>query len=111
MIYLQREERLFAGIKEEFIEALKKGLKEIVRTFEEKAAVRDTGSPVHHRQSPEHQVAMAQAKCRRIESIIGEQDWEKDRGRLAMVREECGDAALYLMFISALCSLLEEEAA
>jgi len=109
MIYLKAEREQFERTKKAFADAFKGILEGMWKTFEGKAKVRDVGSPIHHRQSPQEQVGMAKAKCRRLESIMSEDGWEDDPKALALVIEECGDAANYLTFVAALCSLLLAE--
>lgn len=109
MIYLQSEERLFKQTRTTFEGAFRFILESMFRTFTEKGKVRDTGSPIHHRQSPHQQLGIAQAKCRRIESIMSDADWEGDPKALELLMEETCDAANYLGFIGALCSMLLEE--
>lgn len=111
MIYLQSEERAFKETRTSFEGAFRFVLEEMFRTFQAKAKVRDVGSPIHHRQSPQQQLAIAQAKCRRLESIMAVAGWERDDKALGLIMEECGDAANYLTFIAALCSMLVEESA
>ena len=109
MIYLRTEEREFKRTRTDFEGAFRFILEEMFRTFKAKAAVRDTGSPIHHRQSPHQQLGIAQAKCRRIESLMATPEWERDTKALELLMEECCDAANYLGFVGALCSLLLTE--
>ena len=81
------------------------------QVYEEKAAIRDNATPIHHRQAPSAQLGVAQAKCRRLESLMSRQDWHEEGPTLDKIREECGDAANYLMYISALCAMLQKEQA
>ena len=109
MIYLQREKEEFAKTKEEFEEAYRGLLEIMFATFKEKGRTRDTGSPLHHRQSPEGMLSIAQAKGRRIESLLSSERWELTGRHLADVIEECVDASNYLLYIAALCRMLRVE--
>jgi hypothetical protein len=109
MIYLQREQAEFTKTKEEFGEAYTYLLEEMFDTFKKKGATRDTGSPIHHRQSPSGSLSIAQSKCRRIESIISESLWSEAPGPLADVIEECIDVANYVLYIATLCKMLQKE--
>lgn len=111
MIYLQSEEREFKRTRTDFEGAFRFILESMFRTFQEKGAVRDVGSPIHHRQSPHQQLGIAQAKCRRLESLMSVPGWEQDQTALGLIMEECCDAANYLGFIGALCSMLLVELA
>lgn len=106
MIYLKREEAAFALTKKEFEDAYDTLLNRMFETFKTKGATRDTGAPIHHRMSPATMIALAQAKMRRIETIISTANWEKDKNLLNKVVEECGDVANYNLFVAALCLLL-----
>jgi len=107
MIYLQREKEEFARTKEEFEGAYETLLNRMFNTFKKKGETRDTGSPLHHRQSPVGCLSVAQAKCRRIESLLSFEGWETSL--LPDIVEECVDAANYLLYIATLCRMLELE--
>lgn len=109
MIYLKREESEFTLTKRQFEDAYATLLERMFNTFKEKGKTRDTGSPLHHRQSPEGMLSIAQAKCRRIESILSADLWELNGKRLADIIEECVDASNYLLYIATLCRMLEKE--
>lgn len=109
MIYLQREETEFTKTKKEFEEQFYALLERMLSTFKAKGETRDTGSPIHHRMSPATMIALAQAKMRRIETIISTVDWENDINLRSKVIEECGDVANYNLFVAALCLLLAKE--
>ena len=109
MIYLKSELAQFTETKEAFADAFRDALGSMWDTFQAKAKVRDVGSPIHHRYAPRRNLEVAQAKGRRIESLTSVQGWENDPKALASVLEECYDAANYLMFIAALCSMLQAE--
>ena len=109
MIYLKSELAQFEDTKRDFTNAFRKVLEEMFRVFNAKAKVRDVGSPIHHRYAPRRNLEVAQAKGRRIESLTSVQGWERDHEALALTLEECYDAANYLMFIAALCSMLQAE--
>ena len=109
MIYLQEEVEGFERTKNEFEANYKTLLLRMLETFTRKGATRDTNSPIHHRMSPATMIALAQAKMRRIETIISTPKWEKDMALLNKVIEECGDVANYNLFVAALCMMLEKE--
>jgi hypothetical protein len=109
MIYLQHEEAEFTKTKEVFEDAYRALLEKMFNTFKEKGKTRDVGSPLHHRQSPTGMLSIAQAKCRRTESILSMDGWELNSKRLADIIEECVDASNYLLYIAALCRMLEKE--
>jgi len=109
MIYLEREKAEFTKTKKEFEEAYLALTNEMYSTFKEKGKTRDVGSPLHHRQSPVGCLSIAQAKCRRIESLLSLDDWELDGKLLAGLVEECVDAANYVLYIAALSRMLQEE--
>ena len=110
MIYLDREIVEFARTKAEFQDAYLSLTNEMYTTFKTKGATRDTGAPIHHRISPASMVALAQAKMRRIETIISAADWKDDNDLHNKIVEECCDVANYSLFIAALCLMLQEEA-
>ena len=109
MIYLQSETAAFEQVKADFTHQYTQLLHRMLDTFEKKGDVRDTGSPIHHRQSPNSMLSIAQAKCRRIESILSRPEWEERRTSLEDVIEECVDVANYVLYLASLCSLLEGE--
>lgn len=109
MIYLQSEEVVFDQVKAAFAHRYTQLLQKMLDTFEKKGETRDTGSPIHHRQSPYSMLGVAQSKGRRIESILSRPGWEKDRNLLEGVIEECVDIANYVTYVAALCVLLLEE--
>ena len=108
-IYLKREQEEFRKTKEAFEEKYEALLERMYATFKRKGAARDVGAPFHHRQPPQGSLAIAQAKFRRVESLLSIPDWEKRSDSLADIQEECVDASNYLLFIAALCSMLQEE--
>lgn len=110
MIYLKREQTEFTKTKAEFRAAYVEVLEDMLRTFEKKGATRDVGSPIHHRQSPLSMLSIAQAKCRRIESILSTLGWAENPALLAQVRTESLDIANYTVFLASLCSMLGKEA-
>ena len=107
MIYLEREKAEFTKTKEVFEKEYTALLERMFNTFKEKGKTRDAGSPLHHRQSPIGMLSLAQAKCRRVESILSIDDWESQR--LADLIEECTDVANYVLYIAALCQMLKKE--
>ena len=109
MIYLRHEEAEFKKTKEEFEKTYTALLEAMFNTFKEKGKIRDVCSPLHHRQSPAGCLSIAQAKCRRIESIVSEPLWSEAPGPLTDIIEECIDASNYLLYIAALCRMLEKE--
>ena len=109
MIYTRSENREFRDTKTAFTGAYRFILEEMFRTYKAKGESRDVGSPIHHRQSPQHQMAMARMKGWRIESAMSVDGWEGDAKTLEMIMEECGDAANFLVFVAALCSMLLAE--
>lgn len=109
MVYLQSEKEAFEQVKEEFKYSYLALLGVMRDTFEAKGDIRDTGSPIHHRQPPNSMLSIAQAKCRRIEAIISRPGWEERQTSLEDVIEECVDVANYVLYLASLCSLLEKE--
>lgn len=109
MIYLDREITEFERTKTEFEEVYSSLLQRMYDTFKEKGATRDTGAPIHHRSSPMQMLALAQAKMRRIETLISTGGWEEDVDLCSKIVEECGDVANYNLYIAALCLLLKGE--
>lgn len=109
MIYLQREQAEFEKTKEEFEEKYTGLLQMMHDVFREKGRTRDTGSPLHHRQSPVGMLSIAQAKCRRIEALLSSEEQPWTGRHLADIIEECIDAANYLLYIAALCRMLRVE--
>lgn len=109
MIFLEKEKVAFTETKAEFTAAYTTLLERMFDTFKEKGKTRDVGSPLHHRQSPFGMLSIAQAKCRRVESILSRPEWEAHPTLLKDITEECVDAANYVLYIAALCSLLGEE--
>jgi len=111
MIYLKPELEQFEKVKKDFAVALRSVLGEMWDTFNLKGSVRDSTSPIHHRQSPLQMLSTAQAKCRRIESLLGQLAEERTDKTLEGIEEECVDAANYLCYIAAFCKLLQFEQA
>lgn len=109
MIYLKSENEKFNIVKEEFADEYSALLMRMYDTFIAKGKTRDAGSPIHHRQSPTSMLSIAQAKCRRVESILSRPGWEERQTALEDVIEECVDVANYVLYLASLCSLLEEE--
>ena len=109
MIYLQKEREAFAETLEEFEATYIKLLENLLSVFQHRAATRDTDTPIHHRMSPQSMLALAQAKTRRVETLLSSQGTFEEPGRLVKVIEECGDIANYCLYISALCSMLKRE--
>ena len=109
MIYLKAEKRAFEAVKERFGEAYIELLSKMHHTVAAKGEVRDTESPIHHRISPAGQLALAQAKCRRIEALLTKEGFATSHNLLDKTIEECTDAANYLLFIASLCTLLQAE--
>lgn len=109
MIYLQREKEEFTRTKNKFEEQYCALLQRMHDVFQEKGRTRDVGSPLHHRQSPVGCLSIAQAKGRRIEALLSLKGWELSDKLLADVTEECVDAANYVLYIAALCEMLQKE--
>lgn len=110
MIFLEREHEEFARTKEKFREAFETLLENAKTVVAVKGISRDRGSPVHHRMNPMTMLALAQAKGRRIEALMTDgRIWWRDQSQLDKIIEECSDASNYLLFIAALCTMLEEE--
>ena len=109
MIYLEREKADFEKTKTEFEEQYCILLQRMFDTFKAKGETRDIGAPIHHRMSPATMVALAQAKMRRIETLISAADWKEDDNLRNKVVEECGDVANYVLYIAALCKMLQKE--
>lgn len=109
MIYTKTEKEQFEQSKTQFKEYYIKLLERMLRTFDEKAKKRDVGSPIHHRQSPQGMLAIAQAKCRRTDALLSLAGWENDSALLDAMIEECVDGSNYLLYIAALCSMLLAE--
>ena len=109
MIYLRREEAEFIKTKKEFEEGYTALLERMFSIFQEKGKTRDVGSPLHHRQSPVGCLTIAQAKCRRVESILSFDSWELNEKLLADLVEECVDTANYALYIATLAKMLQEE--
>lgn len=109
MIYLRRETEEFTKTKAVFADAYMALLEKMFDTFTEKGKTRDVGSPLHHRQSPVSCLSITQAKGRRIEALLSLEGWERNDKRLADVIEECVDAANYVLYIAALCRMLQKE--
>jgi len=108
MIYTKKEQEQFKLTKARFAKLFTGLLETMLATYERKGQKRDVGSPIHHRQSPSTMLAIAQAKTRRIESILSQPAWEREKSMREAVIEECVDAANYMLYIGALCLLLEE---
>lgn len=109
MIYLKSEVAAFGQVKDEFKYSYIALLGVMRDTFEAKGKTRDTGSPIHHRQSPNSMLSIAQAKCRRVESILSRPGWEERPTQLEDVIEECVDIANYVLYLASLCLLLKDE--
>lgn len=109
MKYLKREVAEFAKTKKEFEEAYTTLLEEMFSIFKKKGKTRDVGSPLHHRQPPVGMLSIAQAKGRRTEALLSLVDWESNSEHLAALIEESVDAANYLLYIAALCLMLQKE--
>ena len=109
MIYLKREREEFQKTKEAFEARYGTLLQLMYDTYEQKGKTRDVGAPFHHRQPPQGSLAIAQAKFRRVESLMSSSEWEQQSDALKAIQEECIDASNYLMFIATLCSLLQQE--
>lgn len=109
MIYLQKEREAFAETLEEFEATYIKLLENLLEVYRHKAATRDAATPIHHRMSPQTMLALAQAKTRRVETLLSSSGTFEEAGRLVKVIEECGDIANYCLYISALCSMLKRE--
>jgi len=109
MIYLQSEKEQFAETKAKFDAAYNYLLQELYNVYAAKGETRDALTPIHHRMSPENMVALAQAKLRRIETLVSQPDWENDKALREKVIEECGDVANYNLYIAALCLMLLKE--
>lgn len=109
MIFLKSERDAFELVKAKFTDKYTELLQAMFDTSKEKGKIRDVNSPIHHRQSPISMLSIAQAKCRRIESILSRSGWEERQPRLEDVIEECVDIANYVLYLASLCSLLLEE--
>ena len=109
MIYLQKEREAFAETLEEFEATYIKLLENLLSVYQHKAATRDSATPIHHRMSPQTMLALAQAKTRRVETLLSLQSTFEGTDRLVKVIEECGDIANYCLYISALCSMIKRE--
>lgn len=109
MIYLQKEREAFAETLEEFEAAYIKLLEYLLEVYQHKGATRDTETPIHHRMSPQTMLALAQAKTRRVETLLSRQDTFEGTDRLDKVVEECVDIANYCLFIATFCSMLTKE--
>jgi len=109
MIYLQQEIQQFIQTKQLFETDYISLLEQMLDTYKNKGAIRDTTSPIHHRMSPMQMLGLLQAKSRRVDSILSEPNWEKQLGLLDKVIEECCDIANYALFTATLCSLLKGE--
>jgi len=109
MTYLKRELEEFARTREEFTAAYTRTLQSMHRIFVERGAVRDETTPVHHRMAPTDQLGVVKAKISRLKSYLAQPAWERDAGLVGEVLEEALDAANYLVYIAALCSMLLEE--
>lgn len=110
MIYLERERKAFEETKREFEAAFTAALEDIFTRFKSKGALRDAGSPIHHRQTPSFQLGVIQAKCHRVNAALEQPGWEHDAKLRAVVIEEAGDIANYALYIAALCLMLDKEA-
>lgn len=108
MLYLKREQEAFEQTQTEFKVAYAALLDRVRKIYGEKSKIRDD-TPIHHRRSPTDMVAMASAKCRRVDSIISMAGWERDPAALKRVIEETLDGANYLLFLAALAKMLGEE--
>jgi len=109
VIYLRKEIEAFTQTKHEFEEAYVSLLERALNIYQANAATRDVGSPIHHRQSPMSMLSLAQAKCRRIEARISDNNWERNKATIPLVIEECVDVTNYVLYIAALCLLLLQE--
>ena len=110
MIYLQKEREAFAETLEEFEATYIKLLENLLEVFRHKAATRDSETPIHHRMSPQTMLSLAQAKTRRVETLMsGHVIWWEEEGLLDKIIEECGDIANYSLYIAALCVMLKGE--
>ena len=109
MIYLGSEKAEFSRTKAEFNGAYKHLLQEMYNVYEAKGETRDTQTPIHHRMAPVTMIALAQAKLRRVETIVSQPDWENDKTLCEKVIEECGDVANYSLYVAALCLMLLKE--
>lgn len=102
MKYLNYEARQFEVTKEAFRERYVTLLNYMQKVFLAKGVTRDVNSPIHHRQSPQSMLALAQAKGRRVERLLETEQYPA-------VIEECVDIANYVLFIAALYKMLEAE--
>jgi len=109
MIYLKAEKHAFEVVKERFNAAYLTLLETMYEVSKAKGEVRDQGSPIHHRVPPSAQLAVVQAKSRRIEALLDNPDFATKKDLLEKTIEECTDIANYALFIAALCSLLAAE--
>lgn len=109
MIYLDSETREFTKTKQQFEEAYIAHLERMLETYRSKGASRDTGSPIHHRHSPEQMLGVIQAKGHRLDALFSGVGWQYQSDVLDKVVEECIDQANYALYIAALCSMLLEE--
>ena len=109
MIYLQNEKAQFAETKVKFDAAYNYLLQEMFNVYEAKGKTRDTQTPIHHRMAPVTMIALAQAKLRRVETIVSQPNWENDKTLCDKVIEECGDVANYSLYVAALCLMLLKE--
>jgi hypothetical protein len=110
VIYLEREKVEFTRTKQVFEDAYAALLEKMYDTFKEKGRTRDIGTPIHHRMSPAEMLGIAQAKGRRADSLLSVEGWELSSKHLASLVEESVDAANYLLYIAALCRMLQKEA-
>lgn len=111
MIFLEREKREFARTHKEFAAAYVDAVLELRRVYEERSAVRDVDTPLHHRKSPEECLGEMKSRCHRLNSLFAKGDLVENVDTLNRVIEECSDIANYSLFISALCSMLLKERA
>lgn len=102
MRYLQQEKELFEHLKRQFCFIYSDQLRQMEAVFVDRGADRDGMTPIHHRQSPEGMLALAQAKCRRIERALATDNYD-------VIIEECTDVANYALFIATLATMIKEE--
>jgi len=109
VIYLKKEQKLFAGIKQQYQYLMEQFLEQCMEVIQNRGQRLDVSLPIHHKMSPEGMLREVDKKSARVHAFMEVPNWTEDLKTLDLIKEECRDIVNHALFVGAFCDLLELE--
>ncbi len=109
MLYFKAEKALFERIKNTYSINIQKMENKARTRRAQRGRTSDTGSPIHHRMSPEGMLHEIAKKAGRLQATQSNPAWADTKEDLKRTVGETVDIINYALFLGALCSMKLDE--